>query len=151
MKFFQLIKPSINKRYLLFVAAIVWTFAGGMLLYRGFSMVFKIKHLILILMFSSIGGILFYMLLFSKISLKHTKRILSLKYEKPCAFSFFNFKSYILMTVMISSGIFVRKSGILSPDYLSLIYITMGIPLFLSAFRFYYNGINYKQIIENKN
>jgi hypothetical protein len=151
MKFFQLIKPSINKRYLLFVAAIVWTFAGGMLLYRGFSMVFKIKHLILILMFSAIGGILFYMLLFSKISLKHTKRILSLKSEKPCAFSFFNFKSYILMTVMISSGIIVRKSGIISPDYLSLIYITMGIPLFLSAFRFYYNGINYKQIIENEN
>ena len=88
-----------------------------------------------------------YMLLFSKISLKHTKRILSLKSEKPCAFSFFNFKSYILMTVMISSGIFVRKSGILSPDYLSLIYITMGIPLFLSAFRFYYNGIFYPRII----
>jgi hypothetical protein len=151
MNFFQLIKPSINKRYLLFVAAAVWTFAGGMLLFRGFSMVFKLKHLILVLIFSSIGGVLFYLLLFSKISLKHTRRIINLKIEKPCLFSFFNYKSYILMIIMISSGILVRKSGILAPDYLSLIYITMGIPLFFSSFRFYYNGFNYKQIIDNKN
>ena len=35
--FFQTFKPGIPKRYLLLVAACFWTFAGGMLLVRGFS------------------------------------------------------------------------------------------------------------------
>jgi hypothetical protein len=46
--------------------------------------------------------------------------------------------SYILMSLMITAGISLRKSGILPPLYLSVIYVTMGIPLFFSSFRFYY-------------
>ena len=48
------------------------------------------------------------------------------------------------MSIMISSGIILRTSGIVPPMYLSVLYLTMGVPLFLSAFRFYYFGIFYK-------
>jgi len=47
---------------------------------------------------------------------------------------------------MISMGVFLRKSGIVSPFYLSVLYVTMGIPLFASAFRFYYSGIYYQSV-----
>jgi len=152
VNFFQLLKPKIPKRYLFFVAALVWTFAGGMLLYKGISLLSNIKDFLLLkIIISSIGGILFYWLLFSKISLKHTNRIINLNIDKPCLFSFFDFKSYILMTIMITSGILLRKSEILSPEYLAILYITMGIPLFLSSLRFYYYGINYKTIINKRN
>jgi len=146
--FFQSIKPGIPKRYLLIVAAIVWTFAGGMLLYRGISTMILFPAMIwLKVTLSLTGGILFFFLLFSRISFKHTRRIVNLPYERPCLFSFFNWQSYGMMMLMITSGIILHKTGILSHDYLSVFQVTMGIPLFLSAFRFYYFGINYQKAI----
>jgi len=138
-KFIQIIKPGVPKRYLMLLAAFVWTFAGAMLLYKG-SVFLKQSggHLWLKLIISAIAGTLFYMGMFSKISLKHARRIINLKPDKPCLFSFFNVKSYILMSVMISLGIFLRTSALVPVTYLSVLYVTMGIPLFSSAFRFYY-------------
>lgn len=44
-------------------------------------------------------------------------------------------------------GITLRKTGIVPLEYLSVFYIMMGIPLAMSVFRFYYNGIYYKKAI----
>jgi hypothetical protein len=139
MRWIQRLTPRIARRYLYIVAALVWTFAGSMLLFRGILLFMDDNYLIWIrLIFSILAGILFYRLLFSKISLKHTRRIAGMQLERPCLFSFFNLRSYILMSLMITAGISLRKSGILPPVYLSVIYVTMGIPLFISSFRFYY-------------
>lgn len=147
MNLLQSLKPDLPRRYLLFIAAIVWTFAGGMLLYKGSTLFLSYRNFFwLRLISSAICGILFYLLLFSKISFKHTRRIVNLKNDNPCLFSFFDLKSYILMTVMITSGILLRNSGLVAPEYLSILYITMGIPLFLSAFRFYYYSIFYDEV-----
>ena len=145
--FLQAIKPGIPKRYLLFVAAIVWTFAGGMLLFRGFSTLgFNSGTLISEESISIIAGIAFYIFMFSKISLKHINRILSLQEERPCFFSFFNWRSYFLMTIMISFGVTLRLTGLVPIQYLSFFYVAMGTPLFMSAFRFYFNGFaNFKK------
>ncbi|MEI8201647.1 MAG: hypothetical protein WCH34_01455 [Bacteroidota bacterium] len=148
MNIVRTITPRIPKRYLLFIAAVVWTFAGGMLLFKGITLLISnLEFIWIILPASIIGGSLFYMLLFAKISLKHTKRIINLKIEKPCLFSFFNIRSYVMMTLMITMGILLRRSGWVSTEYFSIIDITMGIPLFLSAFRFYYYGMFYRTIL----
>jgi len=141
------LKPGIPKRYLLFVAGIVWTFAGGMLLFKGIS-IFKNNQDLLWLKItgSTIAGILFYLFLFSKISVKHIRRIFGLEIDRPCLFSFFNLRSYIIMSVMITTGILLRKFDIISSEYLSVLYVTMGIPLFVSAFRFYYYGFYFNKI-----
>ncbi|HUW06082.1 MAG TPA: hypothetical protein VMW01_07460 [Williamwhitmania sp.] len=145
-------KLSIPKRDLLFVAAGVWTFAGGMLLVRGGIMLMHYPaHLWIKELSCLVGGLLFYWVLFSTISQKHTTRILTMDTERPCMFAFFSVRSYLLMVVMISLGITLRLSGIISPEYLSYGYLTMGIPLFLSAFRFYYVGIRYQEVISEKN
>lgn len=134
-------KPSVPKRYLLFVAAMVWTFAGGMLFFRGF----------LALKFNTLGvleeegasivlGIVFYVFMFSRISLKHIQRMKNNTNEYPCVFSFFNWRSYILMSIMISMGVTLRLTGIVPIQYLSLFYICMGTPLLLSSLRFYIHG-----------
>jgi len=151
MNLLESLKPSIPRRYLLFVAGVVWIFAGGILLYKGISLFRIYRDLLwLKIMISIIGGGLFYLLLFSKISLKHAWRIINLKNENPCVFSFFNIRSYIMMAIMITSGIILRKSGIISPEYLSVLYVTMGIPLFLSALRFFYYEIYYRTVIHKK-
>ncbi|HET7733197.1 MAG TPA: hypothetical protein VFK73_05095 [Paludibacter sp.] len=142
LKFF---KPGIPKRYLIFVAALMWTFAGGMLFTRGFGMLLLFHRLLwLKILISIIAGLIFYFLLFSKISYKHTQRIIRMNVEKPCIFSFFNLRSYIMMVLMIGMGITLRSTGIVPMEYLSVLYVTMGVPLTMSAFRFYYYGFRFR-------
>jgi hypothetical protein len=142
------LKPAVPKRILLFIAAGVWTFAGSMLLFKGFKMVGPAnQHPWLEYISSLIGGLIFYWKMFSKLSLKHTLRILHLREEYPCLFSFFNFRSYLVMALMITMGITLRKSGWVGPVYLSFLYLTMSVPLLLSSIRFYYTGIYYKRFI----
>lgn len=150
MRFIESIKPGVQKRSLLFVAAFVWTFAGGMLLYKGFAYTIGHDSIGLKMIAGFVGGIIFYLILFSNISKKHTIRIMELESDKPCVFSFFSFRSYFLMTIMISVGIFLRKSGLVPIEYLSVFYLAMGTPLFLSALRFYYFGIKYPYATKQK-
>jgi hypothetical protein len=146
--FFQTLKPGIPKQYLLLVAGLVWTFAGCMLLIRGFSMLLLFPQLLLLkIIIGFVGGLIFYFALFSGISQKHTRRIIGLPIERPCLFCFFHIKSYVMMVFMISMGMTLRKTGLVPLEYLSVFYVTMGTPLLLSAFRFYYNGINYKKVV----
>jgi len=142
ISFLETYKPGIPKRYLLFVAAFMWTFAGGMLLYRGFSSL-KLNTSLKLLeeLVSIIFGIIFYVFMFSRISLKHINRILNINIDRPCFFSFFNWHSYFLMSIMISSGIILRITGIVPITYLAYFYIAMGTPLFISSLRFYYSGL----------
>jgi len=132
------------------VAAVVWTFAGGMLLYRGFSILkFNTVQIEFEETACLLAGIVFYRCMFSAISLKHINRILQLEIERPCFFSFFNWRSYIMMTLMMSTGITLRLTGIVPVTWLSLFYISMGTPLFISAIRFYIYAL--KNILQNKN
>ncbi|MEI6596170.1 MAG: hypothetical protein WCO28_11455 [Bacteroidota bacterium] len=136
------LKPSVPKQYLLFVAAVVWTFAGGMLLFRGFSVLkFNSRGILLEEAISIVFGVIFYIFMFSRISLKHITRIQNNPIERPCIFSFFNWRSYFLMSVMISFGVFLRISGLIPIVYLSVFYIAMGTPLFLSSVRFYAHAV----------
>ena len=82
--FFQKYKPGVPKRYLLFFAAFIWTFAGGMLLFRGFYFLSNLSETIWSYSFVSIlAGLIFYILVFSHVSLKHSLRIVNLSEERP--------------------------------------------------------------------
>ena len=139
----EYLTPRVSKHYLLFIAALVWTFAGGMLLFRGFTLNKTLpQHWVVELIAVLIAGLLFFRLLFNRISSKHVLRIQKLPIEHPCLFSFFNVRSYLMMFFMITLGIALRKSGFVSPEFLSLMYITMGIPLLMSSLRFYQTFFN---------
>jgi len=85
--------PRVSKQYLLLVAALVWTFAGGLLLYRGFTINHPLpSHWKIEFFGCTIAGLLFFMLLFNRISAKHVLRIKNLPIENPVIFSFFNLK-----------------------------------------------------------
>lgn len=147
MNFWQKITPRVPKRILFFLAALVWTFAGSMLLIKGFGWFYYVRDFRIIKLIASItAGLIFYYLMFKKLSGKHSRRIFELKTSHPCVFSFFNIRSYGIMTIMISLGIILRTSGIIPLDYLSLFYITMGIPLLLSSIRFYISGFLFPKI-----
>jgi len=133
-----LLLPRVSKHYLFLIAALVWTFAGVMLLFRGFTFyVGTPENWVLKLIISILSGLLFYQLLFTRITKKHVARIQDMEVQKPVIFSFFNFRSYLMMFSMITLGVSLRLSGLVLPEYLALMYITMGIPLLLSSYRFY--------------
>ncbi|MEI6123021.1 MAG: hypothetical protein WCQ95_05265 [Bacteroidota bacterium] len=146
MTFFEKIKPGVPKRWLLAIAGVFWTFAGGMLLWRGLSgLIVAHASFIPDLLYSLAGGVLFYILLFSRISRKHVNRIIGLKSEKPCMFSFFNIKSYLLMSIMISGGVLLRIFNVVDHQILYSFYVCMAIPLLVSSVRFYYNWFIYQK------
>lgn len=142
------LKPGTSRRNLLFIAAVVWTLAGGILLFKGTAMMMSdVVCWLARIIFSSLSGIIFYRLLFFKISTRHISRIIRLKPDRPCLFSFFNFRSYLLMFLMISMGVLLRTSEIIPVFYLSVLYLTMAIPLLVSAFRFYHSAIYYTVMV----
>jgi len=147
MNIFQKYKPSVSKHNLLFIAGLAWTTAGGILAGRGLNyLVQHGQHLGWRLAGGLVFGCVFYFLLFARISKKHIIRIRGLSIPYPCAFSFFNLRSYLMMAVMISGGIMLRVFDVINKEWLYNFYVTMGIPLLISASRFFYFWVTKKEI-----
>jgi len=145
--FLQKYKPGVSRRTLLLIAGCVWTLAGGILISRGLIKLITSNHfLFLEFLFGFLFGIGFYLLLFARISAKHIKRIAMIKIEDPCVFSFFNFRSYLMMAIMITGGIGLRKLNVINPDILYSFFLAMGIPLLISACRFFYSWVKNKPV-----
>jgi len=139
MNLFQKYKPSVSKHNLLFIAGLAWLIAGCILVGRGLSyLVEHGQYLGWRLTGGLIVGMIFYVLLFAKISRKHIKRIHGLNIPYPCAFSFFNLRGYLMMAIMITGGIMLRRFDVINKEWLYNFYITMGVPLLVSATRFFY-------------
>ena len=148
MTLLQKLKPSVSKHNLLFIAGLAWTTAGGILGGRGLSyLVQHGQHLGWRIAGGLVFGTIFYVLLFAKISRKHIKRIHGLNIPYPCAFSFFNLRGYFMMAIMITGGIMLRRFDVINKEWLYNFYVTMSLPLLISAARFYYFWATKKEII----
>jgi hypothetical protein len=146
MKFLEKIKPGVKKRTLLLIAGCAWSIAGGILIYRSLSYLISVNHhLAMEIGTGIVFGSLFYLLLFARISKKHITRINLIEIDNPCFFSFFNFRSYLLMAIMISGGIMLRLSGLVNPEIIYTFFLCMGIPLLVSAWRFFYSYVKNKK------
>jgi len=140
-------KPSVSRRNLLLIAGIAWTIAGGFLAGRGLNaLAGQCDHLWWRLAGGVVFGGFFYLALFSRISKMHIIRIRRLKIPYHCAFSFFNLRSYILMALMITGGIILRRFDVIGKTWLYTFYVTMGVPLLISALRFFYFWATNKEI-----
>jgi hypothetical protein len=130
--------PRVPHRYLFLAAGFAWTIAGGMLLGRGSVWLLKSgDHLAERYAIALAGGVGFFLLLFARISRRHVARIRAMSDPRPCVFSFFGLKAYVMMALMISGGILLRASKLIEPSILYTFYVFMGTPLLLSAVRFY--------------
>lgn len=138
--FSELLKPAVPKRALFFIAGMVWAIAGSMLFWRGLILIADSSSLWKTLLVCAVAGLVFYILMFDKIAKRYTERIRSISLERPCAFSFFGWRGYLIMSLMISLGVVLRISDIVAPSVLASLYITMGVPLSLSAIRFIVAG-----------
>ena len=86
--------PRVSKRILLFIAGLVWGFAGFRVFTLGFGDVMSHHgNLIITIIFAAVIFFVFFKFIFSKMFKKHTTRIVNSKLDKHCVFSFFDFKS----------------------------------------------------------
>lgn len=129
------------------VAAGIWLLAGLFLLYRGIGSLQDVDFRWWKMLLAVAGGIIFFLFVFVSISSKHITRITALDILKPCVFSFFDLKSYVIMIVMITLGVTVRKLHLVSGEMISYFFITMAIPLLSSSVRFFAAWKNYFRMI----
>jgi hypothetical protein len=77
---------------------------------------------------------------FGNIANKNVNRILA--YQKnACIFAFQEWKSYILIAIMMSLGILLRTTELIPKFILAPMYIGIGTALFLASFKYYRNLI----------
>lgn len=129
-------KPTVPQKLLLVIAGAMWCGVGLMLVlmayrwlsdYAGRAWVFAIPGLTAALLIHHFG--------FLRIVDRNLDRISRLP-DKPCAFAFISWKSYLIIVIMVSMGMGLRHSSIPKP-YLSIIYLGIGVALFLSGTRYF--------------
>lgn len=120
------------------IAGVMWSGVGVMLTmmavrwlsaYPGHAWLFAVTGITAALVIHHFG--------FLKVVDKNLGRISRLS-PKPCAFSFISWKSYLLIIVMMSMGIALRHSPI-PRQYLSVLYLGIGMALVLSSIRYFRN------------
>ncbi|MBU2620905.1 MAG: hypothetical protein KKD92_01125 [Proteobacteria bacterium] len=121
---------------LLLIAGLIWIAVGSMLL--GFSYLWLRDAGNKIVVWKAVSGIILSLFIhhfgFLRVVDNNLGRILPMQ-GKRCVFSFMTWKSYILVLVMVATGILLRLSPI-SRTYLSVLYIGIGTALILSSIRY---------------
>lgn len=128
-------KPGVPKSVLLFSAGFSWVCVGALLLTYSFSWLSEEAGATL---FAGVGialALLVHHFGFLKIADRNLERILPMDGNR-CFFSFINWKSYILIFVMVAMGIMLRHSRI-PRQYLSILYTGIGLALLFSSVRYF--------------
>lgn len=139
-------KPRTTRNGLLHCAAGAWGLAGVILLLRGYFLLPDTlgDHIVLGNL-GIVAGIIGFRFVFQRLTLRTIGRIRALTALRPCLFSFQSWRSYGVMTVMISAGVMLRSSGLLSGAGIGTLYIAMGVPLLVSSGRLAFEGIRKKE------
>jgi hypothetical protein len=131
------LRPAVDKKILMLLAGIMWCGVGATLMrYSVFwLMATELKTRLIFGTIGLIASLPIYYYGFLKLAQKNLSRLLPMK-EKKCLFSFITWKSYLIVPVMVSLGIFLRHSPI-QKQYLSVIYTGIGMGLFLSGAQYF--------------
>ena len=129
----------VSKRTLLFIAGLVWLAAGINILRIGLKVLLPLfsgeaGRLLLALGLAAVICAAF-SLMFHRIVIKHTRRILGYETKQP-AYRFFDGKSYLLMAFMMTLGITLRRSGFVPEFFFAWFYTGLGAALGIAGIRF---------------
>ena len=101
--------------------------------------------LIHILFLSAVVFLIFWFMVFYKLTVKHTDRIQ--KYEEELQFflKFFDIKSFCIMAFMMIFGISIRSFNLAPDVFIAVFYTGLGTALFGAGLLFGRNYYKYKQ------
>lgn len=137
---------KVKKHHLLFFACIVWMIAGFNVLKIGIESYNEYRTILnyglTILVF-----LIFWFMVFYKLTVKHTTRIQGYEEEKQFFYKFFDLKSFFIMAFMISFGIIIRTFHLFPERFIAVFYTGLGAALFLAGVLF---GFNYLTVLKRK-
>ncbi|HEY64018.1 MAG TPA: hypothetical protein G4O02_05550 [Caldilineae bacterium] len=130
-------EPAVPKTVLYALAGLMWGAVGVMLcrLAWGWLRPLELRHSLLLGLGGFIAALLIYRFGFSRIVARNIAR-LAAKPDPLCIFAFQARKSYLVIVIMVSMGIILRRSAI-PKHYLAVLYIAMGVALFLGGLGYF--------------
>ena len=134
---------KVKKKTLLLIACAVWSLAGfnilriGILSYPPYISVMNI--LLSIVVFT-----VFQYFIFGRLVKKHTDRIQNYEEERHFFMKFFDVKSFIIMAIMMSGGIYLRASSLAPERFIAVFYTGLGSSLLLAGILFGKNFLQYE-------
>lgn len=140
MKILKVLKPNVNKIWLIVLAGLMWS-GVGILLNRFASQwlgLVEIKNQFFIVFLGFILAVLIYRFGFSKVARKNICRINNYLSERVCLFAFQQWSSYPLVVFMIGLGVVFRVYSPIPKPWLAVLYIGIGGALFLSSFHYHF-------------
>ena len=143
-KILQTLKPGVPKPVLIALGAALWGFAAYRILKMGFILVERhaLHHFVNYLI-GVAGFIPFFLLVFRKVSLRYITRIKNLPQRRPCVFSFFDLRGYIMMSFMITLGILVSHWQLIPELYKGTFFISLGLSLLASSIFYIIEGVKF--------
>ena len=135
----------IKNKYLLLIAAIAWLIAGFNVLKIGVETYINYVTVINLLL-SLVVFLVFWIMVFSKLVKKHTLRISSYESEKQWFYLFFDLKSFIIMAIMMTTGIIIRYYALLPDVFIAVFYTGLGSALALAGILFMVNFMRFEAI-----
>lgn len=129
---------KVHRNTLLLLACLVWSAAGfnilriGLITYPPYVSIFN--FFLSVLVFA-----IFQKFIFGKLVKKHTFRISSYLETRQFFLKFFDGKSFAIMAVMMSGGIFLRASGLAPARFIAVFYTGLGASLLCAGLLFGYN------------
>lgn len=125
---------KVKKQYLLLIACLVWSIAGANIVRIGFE-AYPGYLTVLNIFLSAVVFVVFQIFIFGKLVKKHTKRIVSYE-ERQWFIKFFDVKSFVVMAVMMTGGIWLRVSGAAPEQFIAVFYSGLGVALLLAGISF---------------
>ena len=127
----------VPKNQLMLIAGLVWCAAGAMVLVIGLPLELRLapEHLVLVPL-AVVIFVAFYVLVFSRLVRKHTRRIRARAEDRLPAWQFFNASSWAVMAVMMGGGMALRMSHLVPDWAIAFFYSGLGVALFLCGVRF---------------
>jgi hypothetical protein len=140
---FTRLKPGVGKIWLYLLAGGMWSAVGVMLVRLGVSWLIPLERIpaILIALAGFILALPIYRLGFLRFAMNNIKRIAEVTSEKVCIFAFQAWTSYPLVIFMISLGVFLRLYSPFPKPFLAMMYIGIGLGLFLASFHYHFESI----------
>lgn len=134
---------KVKKKTLLLIACAVWSLAGfnilriGILSYPPY--ISEMNILLSIVVFT-----VFQYFIFGRLVKKHTDRIQNYEEERHFFMKFFDVKSFIIMAIMMSGGIYLRASSLAPERFIAVFYTGLGSSLLLAGILFGKNFLQYE-------
>ena len=125
-----------DRRFLILAAGLMWVGVGTLLLSFSYSWLHSYHDgsTYIFALTGVIAGLVIHHFGFLKIVDRNLDRILLMQ-GRQNIFYFMAWKSYFIVVIMVTMGIFLRHSSIPKP-YLSILYTGIGLSLILSSIRY---------------